>query len=215
MKVQKYWTLLLLWVAVLWPTALARLQTQPDTYWQGAGDTPGMADYQIQGRYLRFSQFPIRVVLVTTVRADWEEAFHHALAEINVVVPVAEGTNVAEADIIVFVLPARFMPVFSPCDISLTDGCAVIRPLGLPDGEQFRPLGLVWLEAESDLPHAHLMLHEMIHAMGLLVHSPFPTDVMYDGEDSAVLTLSPRDRATLELLYGQPTWAVKGDRRAN
>jgi predicted Zn-dependent protease len=60
--------------------------------------------------------------------------------------------------------------------------------------------------AQRELAIEATALHELGHAFGLWGHSDDPADVMaaVPGAEP-VLVLSPRDRATLEWLYRQPT----------
>lgn len=178
----------------------------PDTYWNGAGDTPGMEHYRQSGNLLRYSQFPVRVYLSPNTESRWQQALSHAIQQLDPIVPVFRVSYPAQANLWITVLsPATFVSA-APCDTDHTDGCGGIYPIGLPGEPGFHVEGHLWIRADSPIPAQHLILHEMIHALGLLVHSPDPGDVMYNGSDAAPTMLSARDRATLLYLYQQPTW---------
>lgn len=174
----------------------------PTTYWDGAGDTPGMTAYEQQGHFLRFTEFPILVYMLPDEM--WESALESALLQLSEVLPIQRTTISDQADILIsLVAPADFQAA-TPCLDFQTEGCAVIHPVRL--AENFSVIGHVWINTASPLPPQHLLLHELIHALGLLVHSPLPDDVMYNGSDSFPLLLSPRDRTTLRQLYTSPAW---------
>lgn len=169
----------------------------PVMYWEGAGDTPPMEAYANEGRYPRFDEVPIAVFLDAQAAAEWQQALDHSLAELQGVVPLRRGERAAPLQIRVL-SPLQFW-LLSPCEWQ-TDGCGVLN-IG-PNG----PEGWVWVRENPSLPLEHLLLHEIIHALGLRVHSPHPGDVMYNGQDAAPTRLSPRDVATLRYLYQQPAW---------
>lgn len=50
----------------------------------------------------------------------------------------------------------------------------------------------------------HTVMHEMGHALGLGGHSPDPADIMHARINGRQDGLSPRDRATLRMLYARP-----------
>jgi predicted Zn-dependent protease len=58
------------------------------------------------------------------------------------------------------------------------------------------------------------MLHEMGHALGLLGHSPYPEDVMYEKGTWETEGMTERDRNTLRKLYSRPVGAkITGAKR--
>lgn len=173
-------------------------------YWEGAGDTPSMAAYEQQGRYLRFTEFPVLVYMAFDVQ--WESALSDALEQINTVVPIQRTRDSTQADILISLVPDEQFRAATPCFAFQTEGCAVMRPVGIPGAANFSVIGHVWLNTDTEISHHHLLLHELIHALGLLVHSPFPEDVMYNGNDSFPATLSLQDCATLYHLYRLPAW---------
>jgi len=69
--------------------------------------------------------------------------------------------------------------------------------------------------AEAGLEDLYLtMLHEMGHALGLLGHSPYAEDVMYEKGSWQTEGLTERDRNTMRLLYSRPVGSrIAGARR--
>ena len=173
----------------------------PDTYWDGAGDTPGMPYYQQAGGYLRFTQYPVRVYLLSG--DDWQSALNDALQQFQTVLPIQQTTILFEADIFIQLLSDEAFANRTACDMKHDDACSVIIPIGRPDDDRFRVISRIWIRRHTDLPRLHVMLHELLHALGLLIHSPFADDVLYNGA-AASTQLSARDRITLEYLYTQP-----------
>ena len=173
-----------------------------DTYWNGAGDTPGMTYYRQSGGYLRFTQYPVRVYLLAG--DAWQSVLETALQQLQTVLPVQQTSNLFEADIFIQLLSDERFENQTGCDVQHEDACSVMLPIGNPDSHHFRVLSRIWIRRNTGLPPLHVMLHELLHALGLLIHSPYPDDVLYNGSDAASIALSSRDRATLEFLYTQP-----------
>ena len=106
------------------------------------------------------------------------------------------GTTTATKDKLGFTAGIT-TPVFSPSTGKITAmslKIALNKPTGVP---------------QSTILLKSVLLHEVGHAMGLLGHSPNPTDVMavayYNRAGSqAKLQLSAADKATLQALYAQP-----------
>lgn len=70
------------------------------------------------------------------------------------------------------------------------------------------PRGEVWINRQMHGDKNVTLLHEVLHAMGVRVHSPFEPDVMYpvaNFRNKAGLT--ERDINTLLLLYANPSYA--------
>jgi len=176
------------------------------TYWDGAGDTPGMEYYRQGGAFLRFTELPVRVYLDRGTDATWQNALEHALQEINPVVPIAQTQQASQADILVEVLPRIRFDYRTPCyRLAHADACSQMYPIGQPNSARFHLYSRIWIRKDALLAPQHLVLHELLHALGLLVHSPYPEDVMYNGGvGSAPTALSPRDQATLARLYSEP-----------
>ncbi|KAB2906429.1 MAG: hypothetical protein F9K27_02165 [Anaerolineae bacterium] len=176
----------------------------PIIYWDGAGDTPPMSAYEQDGRYLRFTEFPILVYM--PFDSKWESALENALQQVSAMVPIRRISDSTQADILISLVSPEDFLAATPCLEHQTEGCAVIRPVGHPGHPGFTVIGHLWLNTATALPPHHVLLHELIHALGLLVHSPYPSDVMYNGNDAFPTTLSLQDRATLHQLYTAPAW---------
>jgi hypothetical protein len=84
----------------------------------------------------------------------------------------------------------------------------------LPGGREIQVPIRVFVNARFDVSMpgvpeclALTVTHELGHAIGILEHSPVPTDIMYS--DPVVPALSPRDQATVERAYHtEPTLTV-------
>jgi predicted Zn-dependent protease len=176
----------------------------PDTYWEGAGDTPSMNDYQQAGGYLRFTEYPVRVYLELGASDRWQLALTYALEQLAEVMPIIQTRQPSQADIFIDLVSANQLENRSPCDSFHQDACSQMIPIGEPTASNFRLISRIWLVEENHLPAEHLLLHELLHALGLLVHSPYPEDVLYNQADAYPISLSERDRATLIYLYTQP-----------
>lgn len=174
-----------------------------DTYWDGAGDTLPMNAYAFSGAYLRFTDFPIQVYLGTRW-GMWSQALEAALRELETVLPIQRATHRAQADILIQVLSDSAFARATPCQAIHQDACSQMFPSGEPSSGDFAVSSRVWIRAKTAHPPQGILLHELLHALGLLIHSPSWQDALYNGADSVPITLSARDRATLRYLYQQP-----------
>src|SRR5574341_912839 len=115
----------------------------PETYWEGAGDTPSMSAYGQGGRYLRFTHFPVKVYLNRAKDRRWQSALDNAIDQLAAIVPLEQTPSPFGADLIILVLaPERFEQI-SPCNGHLKDGCSLMRPIGLPEDAGFRLMSWV------------------------------------------------------------------------
>lgn len=180
-----------------------------ETYWQGAGDGTTMEESNIDGRYARFYNFPVTIHVTYASGTDmnrWEAAVNNAVTQLDQVVPLVFTSDRTDADILLEVMSGR--DVQRRCaEFSYTRvvGCATINySPGI-----FRPIinGQALVATDTNNPTGTI-LHEMMHALGVVVHSPNPNDIMYFEETSARIDkLSPRDIATLARLYASPSYA--------
>jgi predicted Zn-dependent protease len=194
--------LLIIVMGLGWPGIHA--QEENALYWEGAGDTPSMEDYAFEGHYLRFTEFPVGVYINPGAGEIWQAALADAIEQVSEVVPLQATANAAEAQIIIRVVGTTYFERLTPCDGIHQDGCSQMIPLGQPGTSGFSLHSRVWIRRDTRLPVENVLLHELIHALGLLVHSPDPGDVMYNGTEAPVTRLSARDVATLVYLYEQP-----------
>lgn len=178
-----------------------------ETYWEGSGDGVTMEYLVIDGRYRRFYEYPIKLYVPRIETQVWELAVNNALAEINRVVPIERTTNSAEADLTLEILPPAV--VQRRCvGLNVTTrvvGCGTIDYRG----GLIQPVitGQALVSTDTNNP-AGTVLHEVLHAMGVVVHSPNIDDVMYFQEtEQLVIKLSQRDYNTLKRLYSSPSYA--------
>jgi hypothetical protein len=178
-----------------------------DAYWGGAGDGITMEYYYNNGRYRRFYHFPVTVYYDTSslgeVPAVWDSAIDNALHELNQVVKVERADDPQIADIVLTVVSAETLAV--ECELSevgVVAGCASIYLVSGSVRPDFRSAAFVSTEARNP---AGAVLHELMHALGVVVHSPDPNDIMYYKE-TPVTQLSPRDLSTLRRLYASPSY---------
>lgn len=189
---------------ILFLGSSVQAQGLSETYWDGAGDTPSMNYYEQAGGYLRFTEFPVRVYLELGASDAWEQALDRALFQLRKVLPIIQTRVPSRGDIFIDLIPSEQFPYRAPCDDQHTDACSRMLPIADPGLSNFTLLSRIWIREETPLPAEHVLLHELMHALGLLVHSPHPDDVLFNGIDSTPIILSDRDRATLAYLYNQP-----------
>lgn len=156
-----------------------------------------MEHHQIgEGAFLRFYDFPVKVWF-NVADEVWILALDNAIQEINPIVPIGRIEDEQNADMKVYVLPAAAF--LEHCQNG-TDGCAEMTRVIRSDGKT-KPTSAVYL---LDQAAPVLVIHEMLHALGIYVHSPYPDDVMYAYSTATVL--SERDKNTLSMLYSQPPY---------
>lgn len=180
-----------------------------ETYWDGSGDGITMEYLVIDGRYRRFFEFPVKlhVPRLSAQPQVWELAVNNALAEINRVVPIELTQNSAEADLTLEILdPAVVQRRCVGLNVTTrVVGCGSIDYRG----GLIQPVitGQALVSTDTNNP-AGTVLHELLHAMGIVVHSPSIDDVMYYQEtEQLVIKLSNRDYNTLRRLYSSPSYA--------
>lgn len=178
-----------------------------DTYWQGS-DGVTMERFTVNGRYRRFYEFPVQLYVTGANNGRWPQAVTNAVSEINQVVPIQLTSNRGEADIILEIMsPIR---VQQQCvgfsSLTRVVGCGTIEY----KGGVVEPVieGHAIVSTDTNNPTGTL-IHELLHAMGVVVHSPYRSDIMYFEETSDIITkLSRRDINTLRRLYeGVPSYA--------
>jgi hypothetical protein len=127
-------------------------------------------------------------------------------------VTLVETSSLQEADVVV-----EYSHVVSPVELancSPSGGIAVTTFCLTSDGANLRPFPLtgggesgvkfvltvrVTLQM-TDVDVRRLVTHELGHVLGIAQHSRLSTDLLYDGT-LVVDQPSPRDRATLQMLY--------------
>ena len=199
-------------IATLVPTRQLTLNPQAlsNTYWSGDG-TGGMMDYQIEdGTFLRFTVFPVNIWVGVyggaSLTPAQEAAVENALTQIAPVVPVQRVANRAFAHLTIWLMNDAEFEQNAGCDnIHTAIGCAspVITDIGIL-------LNTIWLRT-TDAHFDATLLHEILHGLGILVHSPDPADLMYAYQADQPARLSERDLNTLRALYSAPAFAPRAN----
>ncbi|MBZ0316794.1 MAG: hypothetical protein K8L91_10290 [Anaerolineae bacterium] len=175
-----------------------------DTYWLGNGDGTTMELYYANGRYWRFYEFPVTIYFESE-GSDliWDYAVKNAIAELNQVIEVERTDDERQADIVLKIVDA--IQLAKECEVSdifVVAGCATFRTWGGSARPDFR--GFAFVSTAAFYPVA-ATLHELVHSLGVVVHSPDPDDIMYF-QETPNTSLSIRDINTLRRLYGSPSF---------
>lgn len=195
------------------PPATADPALFGETYWEGLGDGITMeSQTRSGGRHLRFINLPVKVWMERRDDPIWEAAFANAIEEIGQVVPLEVVESEPEADLTIYIEEAYDFNKIIPCQstdaLTETIGCN-FGPLNFGDvvgGDRYhRIISIAYINADTDNPFG-VLLHEMMHAMGIIVHSPYEDDMMFPIENGRT-TLSERDLNTLARLYANPSYA--------
>ncbi len=201
------------------PSATSLAATRPptlspeqlaQTYWEGDG-SGSMWDYQFDdGSYMRFSVLPVNIWVGpyggTTLTQAHETAIQEALAQVAQVVPVQRVTNRGFAHLTIWLMNDTEFERNARCsDIHLAVGCAmpIFTDVGIL-------LNTIWLRV-TDQHFATTLLHEVTHGLGVLVHSPHSTDLMYAYQTGQPPRYTARDLNTLRALYSAPAFAPRGN----
>ncbi len=175
-----------------------------DTYWLGNGDGTSMELYYANGRYWRFYEFPVTVYFESEgSELIWDYAVKNAIAELNQVIEIERTNDERQADIVLKIVDA--IQLAKECEVSdifVVAGCATFQTWGGSARPNFR--GFAFVSTAAYYPIA-ATLHELIHALGIVVHSPNPDDIMYF-QETPNSSLSIRDINTLRRLYSSPSF---------
>jgi predicted Zn-dependent protease len=172
-----------------------------DTYWR---DTTTLVSPDDPWQTLpRFNKFPIRIYLPATDAPVWQVALEHVLSQINPLVLMVRTTDPADSDIIIHVLSREDYGRHTGCQSEeKIIGCGrlmVIENINSDGTFSYILRGDIWMAADTQNLEGSL-LHEMLHAIGIPVHSSNSRDIMYPYETSQIY-LSLRDVNTLQTLY--------------
>lgn len=177
-----------------------------DHYWQGTGDGVTMEYLAVDGRYRRFYKFPIKLYVSGGETQVWADAVYNAMQQISQVAPMVLTDNPNAADITLEILhPSQVQRRCMGFDFTRVVGCASIDYLGGITEPVIKGQALV----ATDTNNAYgTVLHELLHAVGVVVHSPNPNDIMYFEETTQLISrLTERDLNTLKRLYASPSYA--------
>ncbi len=182
------------------------------TYWEGDGYDYTMWDAQLaENTYGRFDFFPINVWMggyngvVPTEEQEW--AFQNALDQINQVVPITRVQGRMFAHLTIWLMSDADFRANAACGAEHDYAAACTLPTYTEAGIL---LVTIWLDA-ADGCFAETLLHEMTHGLGIVVHSPYPEDIMYYAQTCDKTRYTERDLATLRLLYSAPAFHPASD----
>ncbi len=178
-----------------------------DTYWEGSGDGVTMEYLAYDGRYRRFYQLPVKLYATGLQTQVWVNAVDNAIREINQVVPMVLTDSRREADIILeIVSPVEVQRRCVGLSMTRVVGCGAIEYEG--EGANGPIIsGYALIATDTNNPQG-TVLHELLHTMGVIVHSPNSDDIMYHRETRRLVTqMSQRDMNTLRRLYASPSYA--------
>jgi|GEM_PF-3748999 len=177
------------------------------TYWEGDGYDYTMWDAQLaENAYGRFDLFPINVWMggyngvVPTEEQEW--ALQNALDQINQVVPITRVQQRLFAHLTIWLMNNADFRANAACGADHDYAAACALPTYTEAGIL---LVTIWLDA-ADGCFTETLLHEMTHGLGIVVHSPYPEDIMYYAQTCDKTNYTERDLATLRLLYSAPAF---------
>jgi hypothetical protein len=193
-----------------YPTSTPRPTVNPawygQTYWDGTGDGETMDDYARNGRYMRHFDFPIYVFYDEGINQRWKNSVNYAINLLGTELPIRRTLDEAQADIRIRVLtPEDFMAIAPCASIPNAAGCGGIELIYNSQTQAYEAYGRILIRENAPIDTT-LVVHEMIHALGIYVHSPNPDDVMYFSytNQSDGLRLSERDKLIIRILYSLP-----------
>jgi predicted Zn-dependent protease len=176
-----------------------------NTYWEG-DEEYSMWDFQFpDGSFARFTVLPVNLWVGAygnvQMNAAYDAAIDNALNEIRQVVPIQRVQNRAFAHITMWLMTDDEFNRNAACSyVDMTVGCT---------SPMFTDVGIllnsVWLRV-TDECFPDTVLHELTHAIGILVHSPYPDDIMYFMETCGGPHYTQRDLNTLRALYAAPPY---------
>ncbi|PJF45046.1 MAG: hypothetical protein CUN55_00905 [Phototrophicales bacterium] len=183
------------------PIALEIPPPVGDDYWYGFDGN--MNEFTQDGGYYRFYEFPVLFYQGPLPNAGFQYYIEDALAQIGRVVPIERTDNPEEADLFLEFLPR--IELQGLCNATNeVEGCGAL----FYDTDLYSRTGKVdytgfaAIASDTTIPEV-VILHELIHAVGVLVHSNDTRDIMYyrytEGFVSARMTT--RDYNTLRRLY--------------
>lgn len=156
---------------------------------------------RVQGTdtYFRFDHTPVVVCPGEGYTEAWAEAAALAIAEINQVVGMVIGQETCD----VFLSFPRRLPSLECGQRSDTWGCTWID--FVQEGDHLRMQSYVYI-LQNRSEKQWLVLHELLHALGIAGHSRNSADATYAYVQTRSAGLSDNDVAVLSYLYQQPAF---------
>lgn len=189
-------------------------------YWYGYDRA--MTQSQNNGRYYRFYEFPVSIWVGRPPNPNWNTYIDAAIAQVGEVVPMQRTSSEADADIILDFAPGEQVTAFcggtsiTPQPV-VTIGCGGLTydqdKYMLTGDVAYIGFAFIALEQQTDAQARLVILHELLHAVGISVHSQDPRDIMYFrygafGEPQSQ-TMTERDYNTLRRLYNSPAFGER------
>ncbi len=173
-----------------------------EDYWTGF--TNSMNDFAQNGGYYRFYDFPVKFFQGSLPNASFQFYIEDALAQIGRVVPIERTDNPDEADLFLEFMPRIELQVFCSSQNDAVEGCGALfynTDVYWSTG-RVEYIGYAAIASDTDIPEV-VIIHELLHAVGVMVHSPDRRDVMYYeyNAESVSLRMTTRDQNTLRRLY--------------
>lgn len=141
--------------------------------------------------YFRFDHEPVVLCVTSTISEEWNTALQDAISQISRFVELSFGNeNCDIALAIVASLPTHCSHAWGCTDITYRQS-----------GDHLAMFSTVHI-LSSRPERMFLLLHELLHALGIAGHSRDRNNIMYPIVNS-VQTISDDDGAMLEYLYNQ------------
>jgi predicted Zn-dependent protease len=165
--------------------------------------------------YLIWSDFPIQVYVdmgdvnpTETERAEaWLTAVETAIAEWNTYLPLTEGDDPEQADILIYrETPPLQQEPGQPLRARSAATRYEIYAQATEEGTRLAHRFTMHLSPSQTADYTLATArHEVGHALGIWGHSPLETDALYFSQVRTPPSISARDVNTLKKIYEQPT----------
>lgn len=170
-----------------------------DDYWYGFDGS--MNAFTQGGGYYRFTEFPVLFYQGPVPDPGYQIFIEDALAQIGQVVPIQRTDDIDEARLFLEFWPADELSSF--CG-AVVEGCGALfyDPELYQRTGEVEYYGIAVILNTTTIPEV-VILHELMHAVGVMVHSGSPNDIMYYRytQGFVSLQLTERDLNTLRRLY--------------
>lgn len=173
-----------------------------EDYWYGFDGS--MNEFTQGGGYYRFYDFPVKFYQGPVTNNGYQYYIDDAIAQISQVVPIERTDNPAEADLFLEFLPRAELQSFCNAVNASLEGCGALfyDPDVYSQTGRVEYIGFAAIAADTTIPEV-VIVHELLHGVGVMVHSNDTRDIMYyrytEGFVSARMTT--RDYNTLRRLY--------------
>ena len=151
-------------------------------------------------RSARLDNLPI-YVHINTSDPLWLEALFHMRDQISQVIPVVIADYSTDASVIIEIISPSTVRLECPGSME-TIGCGWISGIRDLSTGQLQYTGFVRLRDDATNKKG-VLLHEVMHALGIEEHTDDPNDIMYPLQTNTII-LSASDIALLQALYPSP-----------